>query len=303
MAHVLALLASGRTKGFTARLLGAATLGVESVEGVEVEFVHLHRYHIKPCASCFSCIRGAEHACAQRDDMGATGELMAKVKAANGWILADAVHFWGPSAQAHLFVERCYPFLWSGDLNGMPFASISCASNQGMQRLATTEICKWAFAFGMRYIGGLPVHTTIMEQAVDQAQQLGRLLAQAALRDEEGRAEYGEPDRYVDFLDHPFSVLEPYLDNLTNGTMAYEESLIAQGLESFHNEQVLDLLRQAREPFEQALAHFTGGNRQAACAELVWASALWTQATWQEFLASDVIKSEVPDAYRPLVDA
>ncbi|MBT3344716.1 MAG: flavodoxin family protein [Gemmatimonadetes bacterium] len=303
MARVLGLLASGRTKGFTARLLEAATMGAESVAGVEIEYVHLHKYQIRPCASCFSCIRRQEHTCAQHDDMGAKGALMEKVKTANGWILADAVHFWGPSAQAHLFVERCYPFLWSGDLNGMPFASISCASNQGMQRLATTEICKWAFAFGMRYVGGLPVHTTHLEWAVGQAKDLGRLLGEAALRDEEGRIEYPEPDRYVDSLDHPFSVLEPYLDNLTNGTMAYEDSLIAQGLESFNNEEALDLLRQAREPFEGALAHFAGGDRQAACADLVRASALWTHATWQEFLASDVIKSEVPGAYRPLADA
>ncbi|MDP6702188.1 MAG: NAD(P)H-dependent oxidoreductase, partial [Candidatus Latescibacteria bacterium] len=55
MAHVLALLASGRTKGFTATLLRAAVEGAESVEGVEVEWVHLNRYTFKPCASCFSC--------------------------------------------------------------------------------------------------------------------------------------------------------------------------------------------------------------------------------------------------------
>ena len=88
MAKVLALLASGRTKGFTAGLLHSAMAGARSVDGVEVEFVHLHKYEIKPCASCFSCIRNEEHTCAQHDAMGRDGELMGKVKQAHGWILA-----------------------------------------------------------------------------------------------------------------------------------------------------------------------------------------------------------------------
>ena len=302
MAHVLGLLASGRTKGFTAGLLRAATAGAESVSGVEVEFVHLHKYRIAPCASCFSCIRGQDHTCAQRDDMGGDGALTAKVRGANGWILADPVHFWGPSAQAHLFVERCYPFLWSGGLAGMPFASISCASNQGMQRLANAELCKWAFAFGLRYVGGLPVHTTFLERALADAEDLGRRLGQVAVEDARGRRPYPEPERYLDSLDHPFSVLEPYLDNLTGGTMDYEESLVAEGLERFEREVARDLLRQARAPLQRALELYRQGEREAACAELVRASALWTHATWQEFLAQDVVKSEVPAAYRPLAE-
>ncbi len=190
MAHVLALLASGRTKGFTATLLRAAVEGAESVEGVEVEWVHLNRYTFKPCASCFSCIRSEVHECTQKDAMGGEGELMAKLKSANGWILADPVHCWGPSAQSHLFIERCYPFLWSGDLEGMPFASISCASNQGMQQLANENLCKWAFTSGFRYVGGLPVHTTYFKRALPLAEALGCDLATAACADARGREKY-----------------------------------------------------------------------------------------------------------------
>ena len=300
MARVLGLLASGRTKGFTAGLLNAAAAGAENVAGVEVEIVHLHKYEIKPCASCFTCIRGEEHTCAQRDAMGSDGELMAKVREANGWILADPVHFWGPSAQCHLFIERCYPFLWSGGLSGMPFASISCASNQGMQRLATTQICKWAFAFGLRYVGGLSVHTTYLKRATHEAEALGRSLGLAAIVDEQGREEYPEVERYVDSLGNPFSVVEPYLDNLTDGTMEYDSSLIAEGLASFERDEALSLLQQAREPFERALKLYQEGQEEAACHELVRASALWAHATWSEFLAEDVVKTTVPGAYRPL---
>ena len=302
MAHILALLASGRTKGFTATLLQAATKGAESVEGVEVEWVHLNRYTFKPCASCFSCIRNEAHECAQKDAMGGKGELMAKLKGCNGWILADPVHCWGPSAQSHLFIERCYPFLWSGDLVGMPFASISCASNQGMQRLANANLCKWAFTSGFRYVGGLPVHTTYFERALPRAEALGRNLGEAALEDARGRKKYPEQERYIDYLDKPWSALEPYLDNLSNGTMEYESSLVAEGLETFSRREAVALLEEVRGLFKNALAHYREDRAEVACKELVRASALWTHATWKEFLEEDVVKTSAPEAYRPLAE-
>ncbi len=302
MAHVLALLASGRTKGFTATLLRAAVEGAESVEGVEVEWVHLNRYTFKPCASCFSCIRSEVHECTQKDAMGGEGELMAKLKSANGWILADPVHCWGPSAQSHLFIERCYPFLWSGDLEGMPFASISCASNQGMQQLANENLCKWAFTSGFRYVGGLPVHTTYFKRALPLAEALGCDLATAACADARGREKYPDQQRYTDYLGKPWSALEPYLANLSNGTMEYGPSLIAEGLETFARPEARDLLKEARGLFEKALAHYGEDRAEAACTELVRASALWTHATWKEFLEEDVIKTSAPETYRPMAE-
>ena len=302
MAYVLALLASGRPNGFTDSLLQAAMEGARSVDGVEVERVHLHRYRFGPCTSCFNCIRNEPHDCTLEDAMGSDGELMAKVKRANGWILADPVHMWGPSAQTHLFIERCYPFIWSGELEGMPFASISCASNQGMQRLANANLCKWAFTKGLRYVGGLPVHTAYIERARGEAETLGRKLAEAAVVDAAGREKYPDAERYVDSLDRPWSVLEPYLDNLSNGTMAYESSLIAEGFASFKRQEALDLLQASKGHFENALELYKEGRHEAACGQLVRASALWTHATWKEFLEEDVTRAGVPEAYRPIVE-
>jgi multimeric flavodoxin WrbA len=235
-----------------------------------------------------------------RDAMGADGELMAEVRRANGWILADPVHFWGPSAQCHLFIERCYPFVWSGQLEGMPFASISCASNQGMQRLANQELAKWAFTLGLRYVGGLPVHTTYLDQAHREAEELGRRLGRAVQVDAQGRNKYPDQERYVDYLDAPWRPLEPYLDNLTQGTMAYERSLIAQGLDTFRQQEAIGLLHEALEQLKRALALYGEGRHPDACRQLVRASALWTHATWREFLQDDVIKADVPEAYRPM---
>jgi multimeric flavodoxin WrbA len=302
MATVLALLASGRKRGFTASVLEAAIRGAEDVDGVQVERVYLHGHAFGPCTSCFNCIRDEAHQCTLPDAMGGDGELMARVRRANGWILADPVHTWGPSAMCHLFVERCYPFVWSGQLEGMPFASISCASNQGMQRLANRNLCKWAFTLGLRYVGGLPVHTAYIERARQEAIDLGRRLAEAAVRDAQARLKYPDPERYVDYLDKPWSVLEPYLENLGNGTIEYEASLLAEGLASFRRPAAIELLQRAKGPFVEALERYKEGQSEAACAQLVKTSALWTHATWVEFLEQDVIKARVPHAYRPIVE-
>jgi len=302
MAYVLALLASGRTKGFTASLLESAIEGAQSVENVEVELVHLHKYKFGPCNSCFNCIRDESHNCVLKDAMGGDGELMAKVKRANGWIIADPVHCWGPSAQIHLFIERCYPFVWSGNLEGMPFASISCASNQGMQRIANSNLCKWAFTYGLRYIGGLPVHTAYLERARQEAKELGRKLAEAAIEDAKGRKKFPDPERYVDYLGKPWRVLEPYLDNLSNGTFEYPSSLIAEGFSNFKKQEARELLTEAKSHLEESLNLYKQGKHEEACDQLVRASALWTHATWKEFLEEDVVKTSVPGAYRPIVE-
>jgi len=300
MAKILAVQGSGRPKGFTAGVLKAAMEGMESVDGVETEWVHLHKYRFGPCNSCFSCIRNEPHDCVLKDDLGAGGELMAKVKGANGLFFSDPVHFWGPSAICHLFFERLYPFLWSGDLEGMPFASASCASNQGMQRLANQNICKWVFTLGLRYQGGLPVHTVGYARALEEARALGRRLARAALADQEGREKYPDPERYPDYVDHPWSVLEPYLDNLTNGRMTYEGSLIEEGFQTLRNPEALDLLAQARDVFLEVLEARGQDRPREASRLLARASAFWAHATYKEFLEEEVVKTSLPKAYRPL---
>ena len=297
MATVLAVLCSGRKNGYTSGLLKAAVKGIESVAEVAADVVHLWDYHLQPCKSCFHCIRNPAQGCMRADAMGREGALRQKVTSANGVFVADAVHFWGPSAMCHVFMERLYPFLWSGGLNGLPFASLSCASNQGMQILATKDICKWAFALGMRYIGGLPAHLVYYERAKEKAEVLGRQLAEASLQDErEGRQEYADDEaRFLSYRRSPWRALRPYLQNLTNDTYELESSLIADALRdgAFQRQDAVELL-------EEALSSYKAGRKEDATRWLVKASACWTHATWKEFLEEDVTRSKQPEAYRPL---
>ena len=305
MPNILAILCSARRSGYTAALLEAALEGVAACDGVTAERVNLHNHEFGPCRSCFACIRNEDHTCVQDDAFGRRGEgdISARLATANGLLIADPVHNWGPSATCHLFVERCYPFLWSGKLSGMPFASISCASNQGMHRLARANICKWAFGFGMHCVGGLAVHAAHFERARREARELGKQLADAALRDAaDGRTPMTDEDRFLAYMDSPWAALDAYLENLTHGTMRYEGSMIQEALDAgtFTKPDAAKLLREAGEILREALAARAAGDLEEANRLLVRASACWTHATWKQFLEDDVIGAKQPDAYRPL---
>lgn len=303
MATVLAVLTSARRNGYTASLLSEAIEGARQVEGVTVDARNLHDYHFGPCTSCFACIRSDDHLCVLKDDMGGDGELWQALTHANGLILADPVHGWGLSAGAHLLFERLYPALFSAAFNGMPFGSISCASNQGMQHLARNEICKWAFCKGFRYQGGLAVHCVYLAEGKREAAALGRRVAEAALKHEtEGRQPYTDEERFLAYADSHWVAYEPYIANLTRETGRWEDSMLYQALEQgiFTRPEAREAAEQALGIFKQCLAERERAHHDEAYALLVRASALWTRATWKQFLEQQVIGAAQPDAYRPM---
>jgi len=303
MATVLIALCSGRKHGYTAGLWQRAVDGAAAVEGVAVDAVHLHEYRFGPCTSCFQCIRHRGTGCVLEDDFGrkGEGELYRKVAGAHAVMLVDAVHNWGPSAIAHLFIERLYPLLWAGTRRGLPFASISCASNQGMHHLARENYCRWAGGLGLRYIGGLAIHTTLYDEALKEAQALGSTLAEAAMRDEhEGRGDWSDLRLYRHHLEQPWGLVGPYLHNLTGGTMDAERSLIARGIATFRQPEAVELLRQALPELRQALQAHAAGKLEQAIPHLVAAGSRWTHGTWKEFLEDEVIGTPIPETYRPV---
>ena len=303
MATVLIALCSGRKHGYTAGLWERAAEGAATVTGVEADAVHLHDYRFGPCTSCFWCIRQRGSGCVLDDDFGrkGEGELYRKAEAANALMLVDAVHNWGPSATGHLFIERLYPMLWAGTRRGIPFASISCATNQGMHRLARDNYCKWAGGLGLRYVGGLAVHTTFYDDGLAEAHALGIAVGQAAAADErQGRGEWPDAELYRHHIGLPWEFVGPYLDNLTNGTMDAGQSLIARGIGSFGNAEAVGLLREALPELRKALDAHAAGDPERAVPHLVAAGTRWTHATWKEFLEEKAIGATIPDAYRPV---
>ena len=305
MARVLGFLGSARRDGYTVKVLKEALEGAKSIQGVEAELIYLLDYKFGPCTSCYECIRRSDHRCVLQDDMGRLGEgkLWKKIEGANGFIFAAPVHFWSADALSHLFIERLYPFLWSGELKGIPVATITVASNQGFQFVANTMLCEWAFTMVMKYVGGLPVHAAYLDEALPRARYLGMKLGEAALKDEkEGRKAPTDEEIWLYYQDKPWRVFPHYIENLTMGTGNPELSVIKRSLAhgTFKRKEAVDLLKKADEEFDKFSYHYSLGNYEEAIKSLVKASAFWTHATWKEFLEERLIKAPPPKVYRPV---
>ena len=299
-AKVLAVLCSGRKKGYTASILAHAIEGAQEVPGVEIDFVSLFDYEIKPCQSCFSCVKKPENMCIIDDDFGrkGQGELLKKVNEANGILLAEPVHMWSTSTSCHLFLERLYPFLWNGKVNGFPFASISCASNQGFYRFAAREICRRLIPYNIRPVDILGLHTA-MPDAYTRARELGKKLAEAARLDaKKGRQAFlNELEKFKFYSNMPENAFLINLENMTNGLNQYEGSLVEMG-NSFEHPEGQTFARQASEALKEALAHHLAGDLGKSMEALVKASDYWTNATWKEFLEDNVIGTKMPKSYK-----
>jgi len=305
MARVLGILGNARKDGYTAQVLAKVLEGARSVADVEAEQVHLLEFKFGPCTSCYECIRMSEHRCILRDDMGQRGQgrLWQEIEGAHGLILAAPVHCWTADALTHLFVERLYPFLWSGELRGIPIATLAVASNQGFQIVANTMLCEWAFTLGAHYVGGLPVHVAYLDEALGEALHLGVKIGEAAVRDQhDGRAAPTDEEAWLAYQDAPWQVYPHYVENLTRGTGDPALSLTRWGLTqgSFRRPEAVELLKQADREFEQSVHHRNLGDHESSLRALVRASALWTHATWKEFLEEKLVRVPPPSAYRPI---
>lgn len=305
MARILGIIGSARKDGYTVRVLDRLLAGASATPGVEVERVHLLSYSFGPCTSCYECIRAVQHRCVLPDDMGRRGEgsLWRLIEGANAMVWASPVHCWTADALVHLFVERLYPFLWTGELRGIPVATLAVASNQGFQLEAHRLLCHLAFITGARYVGGLPVHAACLEGALRDAEHLGHRLAAAALADErDGRVAPSDEELWLAYQTAPWQVYPRYVENLTAGTEDPEHSLIRQALArgAFSRDEARALLSDADAALDAFWTARSNGTPAEAIRALVKASALWTHATWKEFLEEQLIKAPPPSAYRPL---
>ena len=302
MARVIGILGSARKDGYTMRVLAALLNAASKAPGVQTECVQLLDYTFGPCRSCYTCIRQADHRCIQNDDMGGAGALWQKIEAAHAMVWASPVHRWTVDALIHLFIERLYPFIWSGELKGIPVATLAVASNQGFQIEAHRALCQLAFSVGAKYMGGLPVHAAYLGEALKDAAYLGERIAQAALEDEKGRRALTDEEMWLAYQNTPWAVYPHYVANLTMGTANPELSIIKRALAqgAFSKAEAIALLQDADKAFDESMHYESLGKREQAIRSLVKASALWTHATWKEFLETDLIRVPPPRAYRPL---
>jgi len=306
MAVLLVLQCSGRRKGYTATLMKTVVDHLAHTrKELETDVRHLHDYRFGPCTSCFSCIKNIGFGCVLDDDWGRNGEgeLYKAFKRANGLLIVDPVHSWGITAAGRTFFERIYPTFWEGVPYGLPFASISCASNQGFQYRATEEYCKLAASHAFRWIGGLPVHAAYYEMGKKIACALGEKIADAALLDaREGRRKLTDEEIFLHYSGTPWDIVDGYLQNLTNNTFKYEDAVpvraLKQGLVDRQEAKVL--MEDVCAHLKIALDHYHAGRKIDAARELAKTAKYWTNASYRQYCEGITVTTSIPDTYRPL---
>ena len=101
---VLVILGSPRRKGNSAILADQIIKGAKSAKA-EVETIYLQEKNIAPCKACFTCQKKNSKGCSIQDDMQ---DLYPKLIAADAWVIASPVYWFTMSAQAKIFLDRCF---------------------------------------------------------------------------------------------------------------------------------------------------------------------------------------------------
>jgi len=105
MIKIIAIYGSPRRDGNSATLLKQAVTGARQ-EGAHVEEVFLRDHKISPCLEIYACIKTGK--CAIRDDFP---DILAKLEASAGIMLASPIFFYSVSAHTKTFMDRCQS-LW-----------------------------------------------------------------------------------------------------------------------------------------------------------------------------------------------
>jgi multimeric flavodoxin WrbA len=104
---ILVLFSSPRKKGNSNTLANQIIKGAESA-GAEVESVYLHGMDIAPCQACYACQKKDSKGCAVDDEMQT---IYPRLVECDTWVIATPVYWFTMSAQAKLFMDRCFALL------------------------------------------------------------------------------------------------------------------------------------------------------------------------------------------------
>ena len=194
---IIAITGSYRRNGTIERAVDAI-LHAAAEKGAETQKIRLIESHIEFCRNCRKCTQQEgphRGVCAQPDDME---DILRKIEAADGLVLASPVNFFGVTAVTQRFMERlvCYAF-WPWGKPGpvtrvkdrglkavlvtssaMPAAlgRIFTRSLGGLKRAAKTLGAKPA---GTLFIGKAALHEKqeLPQAILDKARKLGYEIA------------------------------------------------------------------------------------------------------------------------------
>ena len=104
--NILIFNGSPRKRGNTDLLLEKIEEGIQQC-GYQAEHINLAQLAIHPCTGCGHCASAGQ--CIFNDDMT---QLYLKIEAANRIVIGSPIYFYGVTAQAKAFIDRCQ-VLWS----------------------------------------------------------------------------------------------------------------------------------------------------------------------------------------------
>jgi multimeric flavodoxin WrbA len=108
-------------KGYTYQATREFLDQLEALGGIETELVRLGDYHLEPCRGCKLCFAKGEEFCPLKDDRDA---LLAKMKVADGVVLASPNYSFHVSGLMKLFLDRLGYGCHRPQYHGKAFTSI-----------------------------------------------------------------------------------------------------------------------------------------------------------------------------------
>lgn len=193
---IIAIVGSYRKGGIIERTV-EAVLQAAAEHGAETETIRLMDHRLEFCLNCRSCTQqeGPQRGtCVQRDGMG---DILDRIEAAHGIVLASPVNFSGVTAVMQRFIERllCYAFwpwgkppaLRMKDRGLRAVLVTSSAMPASLGRVFTrslTSLKRAAQTLGAKVLGTLFVGTAALherqelpQKILDRARKLGYELA------------------------------------------------------------------------------------------------------------------------------
>jgi len=198
MTRILAINGSYRDDGITDQAVMTVVQAAEAA-GAEVEVIRLREYPIEFCLNCRECTQqpgSAPGQCIQHDGMA---ELVDRIEAADGFILASPTNFSAATALFKRFLERLIVYAYwpwamhapqlrkAGEPRKKAVLITSCAAPAILGRWVYStrkQLQMTAKTIGAEPVGTLSIgmiakqsHPALPTRAMKRAQALGRKLA------------------------------------------------------------------------------------------------------------------------------
>jgi len=181
MPKILGITCSYRRFGNSDVLLQEALLGARE-SGVEVEYLRLSDFNIKPCRGCLACVFKGECS-VKEDDMPI---LWDKMKDSDGLLVSAPTYVFSPAGSVKMVIDRA--FICAKDIDEVfqrnrVAATISVAGNSKWNPLGLEILNFLPLVFGYRLVDYLEAYATgpgevlLNEENISGARRLGLVVA------------------------------------------------------------------------------------------------------------------------------